>query len=83
MYAGKWRDDSDPKADHVGDGGDGDGHGRVLEGCGHPFRNWSVNRSSAPSSQHDEGVVDTDAFKTLTTVNSLSHSISKQFQLTN
>jgi hypothetical protein len=28
-----------------------------------------VNRSSAPSSQHDEGVVDADALKTLTTVN--------------
>ncbi len=54
-------DNSDPEADHVGNGSDRDGDGRVFEGCRHPLRHRRVDRRSTPGAQHDKCVVDSDS----------------------
>lgn len=56
-------DDPDPKTDHVRDGSDRDGDGRVLEGGRHPLRYRRMDRGPTPCTQHDKCIIDSDSCK--------------------
>ena len=64
LDAGERRDHPDPEADHIRDGGDGDGDGGVPETLGHPLGDWGLGGGAPPGPQHHEGVVNANAYET-------------------
>ena len=64
LDAGERRDHPDPEADHIRDGGDGDGDGGVPEALGHPLGDWGLGGGAPPGPQHHKGVVNANAYET-------------------